>query len=108
MTDIVETNITDRDKLVRIILEQFNIRFVRNSEDFSKEFEMGIWFSGEEGDQKIDDNSIFCVHSHSELYTHGVHQVFRKFIDQNGWTIEWYDMGTIFAWPKKWKKGDQL
>ena len=102
MTTIVEERITDREDLVNSILEKFNIRFVQNSEDFAKEFEMGIWFSGEEGDQKIGDQPIFCVHSHSELYMHGVHRVFRKFIDQNGWTIEWYDMGTIFAWPKNW------
>lgn len=102
MTTIVEKRITDREDLVNTILEKFNIRFVQNSEDFSEEFQMGIWFSGEEGDQKIGEHPIFCVHSHSELYTHGIHHVFRKFIDQNGWTIEWYDMGTIFAWPKNW------
>ena len=105
MSSIVETNITARDDLIRIMLEEFNIRFAKKSEMFSEEFAAGVWLSGEERDQKIDGDLIFCFHSHSELYINGVHKLFRKFLDQHGWSCEWYDMGTIFAWPELWQKG---
>ena len=54
----------------------------------------GIWIAAD------DDNRFFNYYSEKWVDTFGVDPKINKLVEDNGWFFEWWDAGTMLAWPE--------
>ena len=96
---IMEVAIFDeRDKLLDDLKSNFNISFIRTTEDFGSS-EGGIWLSAEHGDKTSSGEPLFNYYDeNTDSYEMGVHKEFNDFIKSYGFFAEFYDPGTVMLW----------
>ena len=64
------------------------------TEEFSNpNLKGGIWIGAESG-------PLFNYYSERWFNTLGVNPKINKKVEDNGWYFEWWDAGTMFAWPE--------
>jgi hypothetical protein len=90
---------TERDNLMDLIEDQFDITFMRTSEEFNGH-PGGIWISGENGDTNKDGMILIDYYTRNpEHYHFGVHKELTNLLDQHSYFAEFEDPGTITIWP---------
>jgi len=90
---------TERDNLMDLIEDQFDITFMRTSEEFNGQ-EGGIWISGENGDTNKDGLLLIDYYTRNpDNYHFGVHKDLTSLLDQHNYFAEFHDPGTIIIWP---------
>jgi hypothetical protein len=98
---------SDREKLMNLLENKYNIRSVRTTEDFNGVTE-GIWIAGDNG-EVLSGNKIFDYYNRSAKYTRGVLNSFRNAIEKMGWRFEWNDPATIMLYHNNnYAKGGSL
>tara|TARA_R110002072_G_scaffold247562_1_gene406756 strand:+ start:409 stop:693 length:285 start_codon:yes stop_codon:yes gene_type:complete len=90
---------TERDNLMDLIEDQFDITLMRTSEEFNGQ-EGGIWISGENGDTNKDGLLLIDYYTRNpDNYHFGVHKDLTSLLDQHNYFAEFHDPGTITIWP---------
>ena len=90
---------TERDNLMDLIEDQFDITLMRTSEEFNGQ-EGGIWISGENGDTNKDSLLLIDYYTRNpDNYHFGVHKDLTSLLDQHSYFAEFHDPGTITIWP---------
>jgi|TARA_R110002073_G_scaffold255450_2_gene417998 hypothetical protein len=90
---------TERDNLMDLIEDQFDITLMRTSEEFNGQ-EGGIWISGENGDTNKDGLLLIDYYTRNpDNYHFGVHKDLTSLLDQHNYFAEFHDPGTIIIWP---------
>ena len=90
---------TERDNLMDLIEDRFDITFMRTSEEFNGQ-EGGIWISGENGDTNKDGLLLIDYYTRNpDNYHFGVHKDLTSLLDQHNYFAEFHDPGTIIIWP---------
>ncbi len=92
---------TSREKLIDILSAKYPKLPLRPAEDFRKDFNGGIWSSGEHGIEATDGFRLFDYYAEDwrEItYILGVHREIYELLESHGWFAEWYDCGTIMFW----------
>ena len=77
--------------MIKLLREKFPI--VRTTEDFDGSPD-GIWICVE-----VLGITYFNYYDLGGLYTCGVLDELWNFAEKHGWYFEWYDAGTIMAYP---------
>ena len=90
---------TKRNNLMDLIEDQFDITFMRTSEEFNGR-EGGIWISGENGDTNKDGLLLIDYYTRNpDNYHFGVHKDLTSLLDQHSYFAEFHDPGAITIWP---------
>ena len=90
---------TERDNLMDLIEDQFDITLMRTSEEFNGQ-EGGIWISGENGDTNKDGLLLIDYYTRNpDNYHFGVHKDLTSLLDQHSYFAEFHDPGAITIWP---------
>lgn len=90
---------TERDNLMDLIEDQFDITLMRTSEEFNGQ-EGGIWISGENGDTNKDGLLLIDYYTRNpDNYHFGVHKDLTSLLDQHSYFAEFHDPGAIIIWP---------
>ena len=86
---------TKRDNLMDLIEDQFDITFMRTSEEFNGRTG-GIWISGENGDTNKDGLLLIDYYTRNpDNYHFGVHKDLTSLLDQHSYFAEFNDPSTI-------------
>jgi hypothetical protein len=80
-----------RDRMITVLKVE-GVHVCGTTEDFGAG-RGGIWISGE------SDSRLLDYYSEKWMDTFGVQPKLNDFVEENGWYFEWYDPGTIMAWP---------
>lgn len=91
---------TNREKLMELLKQQFPKMWMKTSEEFADSFVGGIWT----GENSYDNEELPMFDYHSEdykeiLYVMGVRKTLADLLQQHGWFCEFYDSGTVFIYP---------
>ena len=87
---------TTREEMIVILGEMFPI--TGTTEDFDGT-EGGIWICGECGYLNARGVPFFDYYDTSSIYEFGVLSNLVRLAERHGWYFEWYDAGTIMAYP---------
>ena len=88
-----------RNELMNAIENEFDITFMRTSEEFNGTTD-GIWISAEHGDTTKDGLLLIDYHTrNADLYIFGVHKDLNALLNQHDYFAEFEDAGTLMAWP---------
>ena len=85
-----------REEMLELLGQLFTIAGL--TEDFDGT-EGGIWICGECGYLNSEGIPYFDYYDMSSLYEFGVENNLSKLANKHGWHFEWYDPGTIMAYP---------
>jgi antirestriction protein len=86
----------NREKLMDLLENKYNLRFVRTTEDFDGS-RNGIWIAGDNSEE-LKGDVIFDYYNRSAKYTRGVLNTFRNAIEKLGWRFEWNDPATMMLY----------
>jgi hypothetical protein len=88
-----------RNELMNAIKNEFDITFMRTSEEFNGD-PGGIWISAENGDTNKDGLLLIDYYTRNpEHYLFGVHKDLTNLLNQHDYFAEFEDAGTLMAWP---------
>ena len=88
-----------RNELMNAIENEFDITFMRTSEEFNGDPD-GIWISAENGDTTKDGLLLINYYTrNADLYIFGVHKDLNALINQHDYFAEFEDPGTVTIWP---------
>lgn len=88
----------DRDAMMSMMSDKYNIKTVRTTEEFNGETG-GIWMAGD-NEEELSGNKIFDYYNKSAKYKNGVLKNVVAAAEKAGWWFSWNDSGTIMLWPK--------
>ena len=84
-----------RNELMNAIENEFDITFMRTSEEFNGDPD-GIWISAENGDTNKDGLLLIDYYTRNpEHYLFGVHKDLTNLLDQHDYFAEFEDAGTL-------------
>jgi hypothetical protein len=89
----------NQNDMIELLKKEFPKMWLKPSEDFSREFEGGIWT----GEGSIDNDGLpmFDYWSHEEsIYEMGVRKTLLSLLEKHGWWAECYDAGTYMLMPE--------
>jgi hypothetical protein len=89
-----------RDEVMNYLTSKYKIKFVKPSEEFSKDYEGGIWIAGDNG-ETLSNGKIFDYYNNSSKYKNGILKNVVEVIGKMGWSFEWNDPGTVLLFPNK-------
>ncbi len=87
---------TSREEMMKLLGKKLPI--VGTTEDFDGSPD-GIWICGEGGYSNKEGIPYFDYYDLGGLYTFGVLDELWNYAEKHGWYFEWYDAGTIMAYP---------
>ena len=87
----IKTKVMTQEDVITA-LELVRVRVVGTTEEFGIG-KGGIWISAE------DTPGLFNYYSEKWVDTFGVKPELDRFIEACGWYFEWYDAGTMMAYP---------
>ena len=89
-----------REELLEELKKRYPKKMFSTTEDFGIEAG-GVWTSGEDRDQLHAGLPLFSYYSQdggSKDYIFGVRTFLHNWLEENGWSCEWYDAGTVMIW----------
>jgi hypothetical protein len=85
-----------REEMIKVLGELFPI--TGTTEDFNGS-EGGIWICAECGYLNAVGVPFFDYYARERIYDFGVLSNLKRLAERHGWYFEWYDAGTIMAYP---------
>ena len=106
---ISEATHMNRDEFIKYLKNNYNIEFVKPSEEFSKdeEFNGGLWIAAD-NEETLNGNPIFSYNSKTSAYKNGVLNKLFNDISKKGWSLKWRDGSTLFIWPTDVNESNEL